>query len=159
MSDYGLNKADVREITKAFQSVIDDSAETQTVYLRYVTGRTETLSGRPVAAGTAQLEGPFKGRITEIVEANPYVLRGIGANLGNVDFDLFLRGKAVFELSTDLDLESKENPLLYVKVDGEYVVYEPFKLDDKLVCNRDFIGENLVTYYVIAKLYGKASSL
>ena len=159
MANYGLDKAQAREIKNAFQAVIDKSAETQTVYLRHRTGRTEDPSGRPTAAGTPTVAGPYKARVTEIVEANPYVLHGIGANLGGADFDLFLRGKALFEFNADLDLESKEEVELCVKVDGEYLIYEPFKLDDKLVCNRDLIGEYLVTYYVVAKIYGKTAGL
>jgi len=156
---HGLTEADVREVTQAFQSAVNDSAETQTVYLRYLTGRTEKPSGRPVNAGTPHTDGPYRARVTEISEAAPYVLKGIAANLGGADFDLFLRGKAIFEFVTDLDLESKEDPRFYVKAEGEYLVYEPFKVDDALVCNRDLIGENLVTYYVLAKLYGKEASL
>lgn len=154
-----LSEADVREVTKAFQAAIDDSAETQTVYLRYLTGRMESPSGRPTVVGTPQTDGPYKARVTEITEAAPYVLRGIAGNLGGADFDLFVKGKAIFEFVTDLDLENKEDPKFYVKAEGEYLVYEPFKLDNELVCNRDLIGENLVTYYVLAKLYGKESAL
>lgn len=159
MANYGLDKAQAREITKAFQAVIEKSAETQTVYLRHRTGRAEDPSGRPTAAGTPVVAGPYRARVTEIVEANPYVLQGIGANLGNADFDLFLRGKAMFEFNADLDLETKEEVELCVKVGAEYLIYEPFKLDDKLICNRDLIGEELVTYYVVAKIYGKTDSL
>lgn len=159
MANYGLDKAQVREITAAFQSIIEKSAETQTVYLRQRTGRTENPSGRAIAAGTPVVTGPYRARVTEITEANPYVLSGISANLGGADFDLFLRGKAVFEFNADLDLENKEEVELCVKVGAEYLIYEPFKLDDKVVCNRDLIGEYLVTYYVVAKIYGKTSSL
>lgn len=159
MANYGLDKAQAREIVAAFQAIIEKSAETQTVYLRQRTGRTEDPSGRATVAGTPVVTGPYRARVTEIVEANPYVLQGIGANLGSADFDLFLRGKALFELSADLDLENKEEVELCVKVGAEYLIYEPFKLDDKVVCNRDFIGEELVTYYVVAKIYGKTDSL
>ena len=159
MTDYGLTKAQVREVAKACQAVITKSAETQTVYLRHRTGRTEDPSGRPVNTGAAVTLGPYKARVTEIVEANPYVLRSIGTNLGSADFDLFLRGKTILEFKDDLDIESKEEVLFYVKVGTEYLIYEPFKLEDQLMCNRDLVGEELITYYVTAKLYGKATSL
>lgn len=151
MPSYGLDKRHVREITAQVRSIIDDSPETQTVYLRYLTGRTYTPSGRPDTAGSTTTSGPYKARVNEIKEADPYVLRGIGGVLGDAGLGTVLVGKSTFELNTDLNLESKQEPELLVVIGSEYAVYRPFKVGDKMICQRDYLGETLVTYYIVCE--------
>lgn len=149
-----LSKAEMNKVVAQMRAAISKTAETQTVYLRHTVGRVVDIVGRPTADGTVTTVGPYKARVTEIKEANPFILRGIAGTLGTESPDEWLVGKALIELGTDLTLESKTEAMFAVVADGRYILYRPYKRDDAVVTHRDIMGETLVTYYVVAEFFG-----